>query len=224
MSIPQHLVNQILVKCGRHCCICRRFEPLHLQVHHIVERAGGGTDSLDNLIALCLTCHSDVHTKTKMSRRFTPQELKEHRDLTFRLVAERKLPTGDVGQDRIDTVLSAVLQALGSPSNQYSSPRIQSETDSLPPAAIRVLVEAARSPYGMVLLVRSSNGMALQINGKQLCERGNPRSEAEYKDAVDRLLDFQLLESPGYEGEVFRVTHRGYIFADQILAAGMGNM
>lgn len=86
MSIPQPIVDEFMAKCGRRCCICRRFEPLHLQVHHIVERADGGTDDLDNLIVICLTCHSDVHSDTKLTRRFTPEELRQHRDALFELV------------------------------------------------------------------------------------------------------------------------------------------
>jgi hypothetical protein len=39
-------------------------------VHHIVEQADGGGDELDNLIPICRTCHSDVHTNTKLTRRF----------------------------------------------------------------------------------------------------------------------------------------------------------
>ena len=94
MGIPESVVADLLAKCGRCCCICRRFEPLHLHIHHIIEVADGGTDDPDNLIPSCLTCHSDVHTKTKLTRRFTPNELKQHRDLVFRLVAEGKLPSG----------------------------------------------------------------------------------------------------------------------------------
>ena len=32
-----------------------------LQVHHIIFRSKGGTDSPDNLITLCKTCHDDLH-------------------------------------------------------------------------------------------------------------------------------------------------------------------
>lgn len=32
-----------------------------LQVHHLIYRANGGNDELDNLISLCVICHYDVH-------------------------------------------------------------------------------------------------------------------------------------------------------------------
>jgi 5-methylcytosine-specific restriction endonuclease McrA len=47
-DIPQDLVDRMMVKCGRRCCICRRFLPTKLQVHHIIERANGGTNEEDN--------------------------------------------------------------------------------------------------------------------------------------------------------------------------------
>jgi 5-methylcytosine-specific restriction endonuclease McrA len=102
MTVPQNLADEILAKCGRHCCICRRFEPLHLQVNHIIPLSEGGTDDTDNLIPVCLTCHSDVHTQTRLTRRFSAEELKQDRDMTFRLVEEGKLPSGEAGGDALD--------------------------------------------------------------------------------------------------------------------------
>src|SRR5437868_14047629 len=99
MAIPPNLVAEVLAKCGRHCCICRRFRPTQLQVHHITEKSEGGGDELDNLIAICVSCHSDVHTNTKLSRRFTARELKLHREEVFRLVSEGKLPSGAAGTE-----------------------------------------------------------------------------------------------------------------------------
>ena len=68
--------TKVLADCGRCCCLCRRFKPIQLQVHHIVLKSEGGKDDLDNAIALCLTCHTDVHTKAPFTRRFTVEELK----------------------------------------------------------------------------------------------------------------------------------------------------
>ena len=41
-EIPSDLVDRMMVKCARRCCICRRYRPTKLQVHHIVERGQGG--------------------------------------------------------------------------------------------------------------------------------------------------------------------------------------
>jgi 5-methylcytosine-specific restriction endonuclease McrA len=105
MAIPQNLVDEIMVKCGRHCCICRRFAPLHLQVHHIVESGEGGTDDPDNLIAVCLTCHSDAHAETRLTRRFTVSELKMDREAVFKAVHEGR----SVGRRQKEEAMLATL-------------------------------------------------------------------------------------------------------------------
>src|SRR5688572_30318128 len=94
-DIPQKVVDEMMVKCGRRCCICRRFRPTKLQVHHIVERVQGGSNDLDNLIVTCMSCHSDVHTKVPFARRFTHAELKSHRDTLYVMVASGTLPASD---------------------------------------------------------------------------------------------------------------------------------
>lgn len=94
MSIPQSTVDELMIRCGRFCCICKNYRPTHLQVHHIREQNEGGTDEPDNLIAVCTLCHSDVHAATKLTRRFTAEELKGHRNRTFEMVANGILRGG----------------------------------------------------------------------------------------------------------------------------------
>jgi len=186
-------------------------------VHHIVERSERGADTADNCIAVCLTCHSDVHTQTIFTRRFTAEELKQHRDMTFQLVREGRLPSAPANEDIIEAALAKVLAVLGM-APHAAPPRL--DDSDLGPAAIRILVEAARSDDGMVYRVRTFDGLELSANGKNLCDRGNLRSEAEYEDAIERLVELGLLKAPGYDSAVLRITHRGYLVADEILAAG----
>ena len=40
-------------QCGSMC---------NLEVHHLTFRSRAGSDSLENLIALCADCHRDAHT------------------------------------------------------------------------------------------------------------------------------------------------------------------
>ena len=96
MPISRNHVDKLLADCGPRCCICRRFKPLQLQVHHIQPLGDGGGDGPENLIALCVTCHSSVHTKSRMTRNFTVAELKQHRDHTVAAVREGRLvePSG----------------------------------------------------------------------------------------------------------------------------------
>ena len=51
MAVSPEAAAPILAKCARHCCVCRRFRPLHLQVHHIVERNEGGTEDGEERLA-----------------------------------------------------------------------------------------------------------------------------------------------------------------------------
>jgi hypothetical protein len=44
----------------------KKYEKLH--VHHIAFRSSGGSDSPDNLVTLCETCHSDLHSSKKAEK------------------------------------------------------------------------------------------------------------------------------------------------------------
>lgn len=85
----------VLAKAARHCCVCRQFLPLYIQVHHIKERCNGGTDGIHNLIPVCIQCHSAIHTKTNMTRAFSEMELKISRDSVYQMVEEGKLTAND---------------------------------------------------------------------------------------------------------------------------------
>ena len=45
------------------CGMAGRFE-----IHHVVSLKDGGSNDLDNLIALCRTCHLKVHTSWRPER------------------------------------------------------------------------------------------------------------------------------------------------------------
>src|SRR5215475_7064434 len=109
-EIPQELVERMMVKCARRCCICRRFRPTKLQVHHIDEKSQGGGNEEDNLIVVCFSCHSDVHTQVPFARRFSKEELKGHRDALIRMVEEGKLSAADT--DDADEVMLSLLKVL----------------------------------------------------------------------------------------------------------------
>ena len=79
MSFSKKEVDNFLAEVGRMCCICKRLHKI--QLHHIVPLAEGGTDEIDNAIALCPNCHDEVHSSYasgRTTRVYTPEELKEH--------------------------------------------------------------------------------------------------------------------------------------------------
>jgi len=88
--------DKVLVKCGRHCCICHKFCGLKMELHHIILKSEGGEETVENCIPLCFDCHADQksydhnHPKgTKYSRK----ELKGHREKWYGLV-DQNLGTG----------------------------------------------------------------------------------------------------------------------------------
>ncbi|MFH0953973.1 MAG: HNH endonuclease signature motif containing protein [Verrucomicrobiota bacterium] len=55
-----------------------------MQLHHIRQKKNKGSNSLENCIPLCLECHAEVGTYNPdhpIGRRYTEQELREHRKL-----------------------------------------------------------------------------------------------------------------------------------------------
>lgn len=55
---------------GHICQECQQaFPSRRLHAHHLIERRDGGTDTLDNLITLCLSCHRRHHTVLGHMRR-----------------------------------------------------------------------------------------------------------------------------------------------------------
>ncbi|MEK7990914.1 MAG: HNH endonuclease [Thiotrichaceae bacterium] len=89
MSFPPDVADEVLVLCGRHCCLCHKFAGGKMELHHIAQRAKGGKDSLDNCIPLCFDCHAEVgnyNVEHPKGRKFSPKELRKHRDNWFEKV------------------------------------------------------------------------------------------------------------------------------------------
>ena len=183
MSIPEPVVDQLLAACGRRCCLCRRFQPLCLQVHHIRPQAQGGTDEPDNLIALCLNCHSSVHTKAGMARNFTFDELKLHKNNTITAVREGRLigdsePPG-ASDETVRCLIAKILPGLEPP----PSPKVE-----LLPEAVEVLVTAAKHG-GMLYSVPFDGGWVLQCGQKKFGGDVNDhRGLVKYQKAFNPIM------------------------------------
>ncbi|MBN2028273.1 MAG: HNH endonuclease [Actinobacteria bacterium] len=87
MSFRKKDVEKLLVDTGRLCCLCKGLRPV--QAHHIIPRKDGGTDEIDNAITLCPNCHEEVGSRGRTTRQYTPEELKQHREMTIELVSKR---------------------------------------------------------------------------------------------------------------------------------------
>ena len=94
MPFPPSVKREVLTKSARHCCVCHRYKGVKVEVHHIVAQSDGGSDDVENAIALCFDCHADAghynpdHPK---GSRFSPTELRQARDLWFLLVEQNRI-------------------------------------------------------------------------------------------------------------------------------------
>jgi TIR domain len=86
----------------------------------------------------------------------------------------------------------------------------KSDMPSLSEAKQQLLVAASEDPNGRLIMAGTQGGLIVQTNGQKFGRKGNPRSDALMKRAVDGLCTDGLLEPCGHRGEVFRVTHKGY--------------
>lgn len=85
---------EVLIRAARHCCVCHRYAGLKVEVHHIKQRSKGGTDSLQNAIALCFDCYTDAgHYNSDHPRgtKFSPSELVLARDRWYEIVSQNKI-------------------------------------------------------------------------------------------------------------------------------------
>ena len=90
MPFPNAVREEALLRSGRTCCVCHRFVGLKIEVHHIDPEAKSRDNTIENAIPLCFDCHADMinydpaHPK---GTKYTPSELKRHRDSWYEKIA-----------------------------------------------------------------------------------------------------------------------------------------
>jgi len=87
MPFPKNIRELVLVNSQRRCCVCRDFGGRNVNVHHIIQEADGGTNTLDNAICLCLKCHAEAghfNSRHSLGTKYSPEELRKHRDNLWR--------------------------------------------------------------------------------------------------------------------------------------------
>lgn len=83
MPFSDKIKADALTRSGRHCCLCHKHIGVNVEVHHIIQEAKGGTNTLDNAIVLCFDCHATVgHYNPDHPRgnKYKPEELRKQRD------------------------------------------------------------------------------------------------------------------------------------------------
>ncbi len=92
MPFNRDEVSKLLADCQRRCCICRRFCGVKIETDHIVPAEEGGQDDIGNAIPVCFECHAEIHTyndKHPRGRKYTPEELRLHKEQWLRLCREQ---------------------------------------------------------------------------------------------------------------------------------------
>jgi hypothetical protein len=83
MPFSDTVKEEALVKSRRSCCVCSEFTGLYTNVHHIIQEADGGPNTIDNAIVLCLRCHGEAghyNPKHPIGDKYKPSELVKLRD------------------------------------------------------------------------------------------------------------------------------------------------
>ena len=100
-----------------------------------------------------------------------------------------------------------------------SSSAIEDEASSVPLQlsvdALNLIMEAADDGSGIISVTRTLGGLFVETNGRDFVRPRNPRSGAQWLQAVGELKSFGLVVDQNGRGEVFRVTQSGYEVADK---------
>ena len=68
----KELEAKLLVESRHTCNICRKSK--EVQIHHIDNDCSNSSE--DNLIVVCLNCHSTTHTTKKLAKNYSPETLR----------------------------------------------------------------------------------------------------------------------------------------------------
>ena len=97
---------------------------------------------------------------------------------------------------------------------EQHSPR--ADLPQLSEDACELLVEAAKDKWGMIRKVRTMGGLSIATGSKRFSEMGTVRSEARWEQAIQELLDQDIVVDQNGKGQVFNVTHKGFEVADAL--------
>jgi hypothetical protein len=125
-------------------------------------------------------------------------------------------PAGNTTPPAAGNSVSVAASAMAGSAAGNTLSGVQSAGGSLSDEARALLLEASADRGGVIMMLRSTAGVHIQTNGKQMMSAGDPRAAAIWKAAVEELRDAGLIEPRGNKGEIFGLTAKGYKRAESI--------
>lgn len=98
MPFSQNVKTKAVEAAAGHCCVCHRFDAGHIEVHHIIPQANGGSDDFENAIALCFDCHTwagHYNNRHPKGFRYSPEYLQVARNSWYAKVAAGPIAVED---------------------------------------------------------------------------------------------------------------------------------
>ena len=92
MPFNRQEVDELLTSCHRRCCICHRFCGVKMETDHMVPRADGGSDDIENAIPVCFECHAEIHSYNDQhprGRKFRSEELRLQKEQWLEVCRDR---------------------------------------------------------------------------------------------------------------------------------------
>ena len=112
-----------------------------------------------------------------------------------------------------DAVIAALSKESAEP---YHA--VEQQKKDLSGDAKLLLIEAVKDHNGSIRKVYVFGGLILETNDKQFPEMGNTRSEAQWERAVRDLIGSGFIQDVDGKGKAFKVTHRGFQYADALVS------
>uniref|UniRef100_I2Q6G0 DUF4062 domain-containing protein n=1 Tax=Desulfovibrio sp. U5L TaxID=596152 RepID=I2Q6G0_9BACT len=89
---------------------------------------------------------------------------------------------------------------------------------SISSEAIYLLKEASLDSHGIILYLDYLGGSEIATNDKQIYAGNDPRQLAVWNEAIEVLEKFELIADDSGKRESFKITRKGYSFADEVSA------
>lgn len=123
-----------------------------MEIHHIVQQANGGDNSAENGIPLCFNCHAEAGNYNKQhpkGTKFSSEELRNHRDNWFGMVATLPLSQDVSSYGELDKRVAIELSEMVKASGLYFSFRDDTSWHGFSPEICQAwgrIIEESRRP------------------------------------------------------------------------------